>query len=294
MRILITGAKGQLGNACRERFGLSHQLLALDLPELDITDQTAVFGVVNSFHPEIIINCAAFTRVDDCETEFRLAHRINVTGPQHLAAALAPSGGKLIHISTDYVFDGLKPIGRSYSESDRPNPISAYGRTKAEGEAMVRRRMANHLIVRTAWLYGRHGHNFIKTILNLALNQPNKRIAIVDDQFGCPTWADTLAQQLVRLVNADCRGTYHAVGEGGCSWYELAHYFLEKIGVSHRVVPCSTAQYPTRAKRPVNAVLDNRRLKAKGLNQMRPWQADIDCFVAQYAKLLLEPVKPGS
>jgi dTDP-4-dehydrorhamnose reductase len=285
---MITGNKGQLGSDSEIVLGKYHELLGIDLDELDITNLPDVQRVVTDFSPHVIINCAAYTLVDDCETEKALAWNVNVVGPKNLALSLVKCGGRLIHISTDYVFDGRKKIPLPYVEEDEPNPINYYGITKNEGENAVRNILDEHIIIRTSWLYGITGHNFLKTILKLALKNPHKEIKIVDDQYGSPTWSYRLARQIAQLIDMNGQGTFHATSEGHCTWYDLSVCFLEKMGVLHTFVPCSSAEYPTPAARPKNSILENRHLKDKKMNSMRHWQDDLDLFVSKFRERLMD------
>jgi dTDP-4-dehydrorhamnose reductase len=288
MKIVLIGKNGQLGSDCRQVFARAHELVALDVDDLDITDAQRVEEMVRGLGPDVVINCAAFTRVDACEQERELAYRLNVAGPGHLAASLARHGGTLVHISTDYVFDGKKPVPQPYQEDDVPAPLSCYGQTKFAAEELVRQELERAIIVRTAWLYGRHGHNFLKTMLRLALSEPNPHITVVNDQFGSPTWSYRLAEQLAAIIAAGGQGIYHATAEGYATWFELARYFLQQMGLPTPISPCTTAEYPTPATRPQNSILENHRLKTQGLNLMRPWQADLDEFIANHRQFLLQ------
>lgn len=287
MKILITGGSGQLGQDCRQILRRDNRVVSLGSSELDITRQDAVHQIVSELMPEIILNCAAFNRVDECESRKSLAQRVNVEGPRNLANTARKTGAKLIHISSDYVFDGTKPVPESYIEADLPNPISFYGETKWAGEKAVREGSDNHMIVRTAWLYGLGGQNFLKTILRLVSGDPKREFKVVNDQFGSPTWSYRLGLQVEQLINADGRGTYHATSEEYCTWYELAVEFLEKMGVSHCIVPCTSEDYPRPARRPLNSILENHRLKTAGLNRMKPWKADLAEFISRSGKRLI-------
>lgn len=287
MKILITGSNGQLGTDAVAVLGGAHELLALGRLDLDITDEAGVERVAGNFRPACILNCAAYTRVDDCEGQRELAFAVNVSGPRNLAAWVQRFGGKLIHISTDYVFDGGRTAPNSYVEEDEPNPISYYGRTKLEGERAIQELTDHYLIVRTAWVYGVEGRNFPKTILRLALKEPHKAIRVVNDQFGSPTWSHRLARQIARLIEVDGQGIYHATAEGYGSWYEVAVTFLKHMGVPHNVVPCTSDQFPTRAIRPKNSILENRRLNAEGINCMSPWEEDLEDFAVRFRERLM-------
>ena len=294
MKILLTGKNGLLGRDCLEVFQGRHEILATDIQELDIAEPSLVEEAMARFRPEAVVNCAAFTQVDLCETEREQAVRGNVTGPLNLAVSAAKHGALLVHISSDYVFDGLKPPPTPYLEDDPTNPLSWYGRTKLEGELAIQGVKGRHAIVRTAWLYGRHGPNFLKKILQLALSPKVPELKVVNDQFGSPTWSYRLAQQLLRLLEADGEGVYHASAEGYCTWYELARHFLERLGVDKPLRPCPSSDYPTPAVRPRNSILENQRLQEAGLNIMRPWQQDLDEFLAAHGEDLLEEARgPG-
>lgn len=287
MKIMITGGKGQLGTDCVRVFSEAHEVISIDLDEADITKLSEVEILFQTFTPEIIINCAAYTQVDNCETEKDLAWQVNVKGPENLAKSSKKYGGLLIHISTDYVFDGGKRIPEAYVETDDPFPISYYGKTKYQSEEILKQTTDRHVILRTAWMYGINGNNFLKTMLKLALKNPKNTIKVVNDQFGSPTWSHRLALQIARIINTDGHGTYHATAEGYCSWYDLATYFLDRMDVPHSVIPCTSEEYPTPAARPKNSILENRYLKEKGINIMEHWRDDVDHFVANFRDRLL-------
>lgn len=284
--ILITGADGQLGRDCQDVLSAGYQVTAVDIGQLDIADARAVKKAVNRFKPDILINCAAFTRVDDCENQFTEAWEANSEGPANLARASAASGTRLVHISTDYVFDGKKPVPEAYTETDAPNPLSVYGSTKLAGEERVLEACADALVLRTAWLYGDGGKNFIRSILGRLVNEPQTRLTIVNDQYGSPTWSRRLALQIERLLKTRARGLYHATAEGYCTWYELAREMCEMTGLSGRIDPCTTADYPTPAVRPQNSILENKRLKSETLNQMADWREDLRGFLSAHGEAL--------
>ncbi len=291
MKILLCGSDGQLGSDCTNVLQPTHEVLAVDLEDLDITNPTDVETMVRKFIPDIILNCAAYTNVDDCEAKKPLAWRVNAQGPKNLGITAKKHGIQLIHISTDYVFGGKKTVPEPYSEQDDPSPLSYYGRTKLEGEEAIRRTSDSHMIVRTAWLYGIQGHNFLKTMLRLALTDPHRQIKVVNDQFGSPTWSYRLALQIGQLIAAGGQGTYHATSEGHCTWYDLASCFLEKLGVAHSLTPCTTEEYPTPATRPMNSILENRRLRTAGIDIMPHWEDDLDEFVSAFRERLINEAK---
>ena len=288
MNILITGGKGQLGHDCELALKTRHAVTCIDIDELDIADKASVEAAAGRIRPEVIINCAAFTQVDACETQMETAWRVNALGPENLAGWAASNGARLVHISTDYVFDGKKTPPETYVETDAPAPLSAYGKSKLAGEQAVAAAAENFIILRTAWLYGMNGHNFLKTILKKALAEPERRLTIVDDQYGSPTWSYRLALQIRHLLEHDAQGVFHASAEGYCTWHGLTRHFLAKLNVPHHISPCTTADYPLPAVRPKCAILENRRLNDAHLNVMEPWQQDIDRFVENFGRALME------
>ncbi|MFO7884291.1 MAG: dTDP-4-dehydrorhamnose reductase [Desulfobacteraceae bacterium] len=291
MRILICGGNGQLGRDCHRVFQKNNHVSCLDLPHLDITDSKSLNSAITACSPDIVINCAAFTNVDKCETEKALAFKVNADGPANLARACSHINARLIHVSTDYVFDGKKDLPESYSETDVPAPLSVYGQSKLEGENHVKQNTDKYIIIRTAWLYGSGGGNFLKTMLGLALSDPQREIKVVNDQFGSPTWSLRLALQIEKLIKVNGQGLYHASSQGYCSWYELAAYFLKKMEVQHRIVPCTTEEFPTPAMRPENSILGNHRLKRENINIMTGWRHCVQQFVSRYRRELFEEIR---
>ncbi len=291
---MITGAKGQLGADCNRILRRRHDIMALAKDEMDITNVSDVDARIKQFLPDAVINCAAYTQVDKCETEKQIAWDINVGGVKNLAECTKKYGGRLIHISTDYVFNGLKRIPNPYVETDETNPVSYYGKTKLEGEKAVKIATDRFVIVRTAWLYGISGHNFLKTMLKLSYKSSDNRIKVVNDQFGSPTWTYRLALQIEKLIETNSLGIFHATAEGYCTWYELADYFLKKMDVPYVMMPCTTREYPTPAVRPMNSILENRNLKDKGMNIMAHWATDIDEFVSNFRKVLINETQKGT
>ncbi|MFP4226489.1 MAG: dTDP-4-dehydrorhamnose reductase [Desulfobacterales bacterium] len=286
IKVLITGANGQVGRDCASILGDKCAVTAVDVEELDITSAQAVNAAVASLSPQVIVNCAAFTQVDACESQVETAWRVNADGPENLAAAAAKTGARLIHISTDYVFDGQKPIPEAYRESDSPNPLSVYGRSKLAGEERVAAGCENYAILRTAWLYGAAGKNFIRTILGKVLNDPQTRLKIVDDQYGSPTWSYQLAMQIDRLLTSSATGIYHASAEGYCTWYDLAAALLEELDLTGQITACTTEDYPTPAVRPRNSILDNYLLKSENRNVMDHWRTGFNQFIRTHGRQL--------
>jgi dTDP-4-dehydrorhamnose reductase len=292
MKILILGARGQLGNDCNLVFGSDHEILAADLPETDITNQKQVDLLFDDFRPEVVINCAAFTRVDACESESEICWAVNAGAPGFLARASARHDAFLVHVSTDYVFDGLRPVPEPYTETDEPAPVSEYGRSKLAGEKAVLENAEKYAIVRTAWLYGDCGANFLKTMLRLAVSDSARTIKVVNDQYGAGTWSFRLALQIQKILDKGCTGIFHATAQGHSTWYELARFFLTQMGLDFNLVPCTTEEYPTPAKRPANSILANERLCREGIDIMEDWKVDVEHFVRKYkSKLMAEARK---
>ena len=283
MKILIIGHKGQLGKDCLESFPSA---VGMDLPELDISDRFQTLEKLDEFHPDTIVNCAAYTAVDACESD-SACWKVNADGPRHLAEWAALNGAFLVHVSTDYVFDGSKPLFETYTEKDAVRPVSEYGRSKLAGEKAVLDSGAKSAILRTAWLYGANGKNFLKTMLRLALQDSEREIRVVSDQVGSPTWSRTLARQIAAVADAGATGVFHATSEGYCSWYDLACRFLTLMDVPFQMSPCSTEEYPTPARRPVNSILENNALKNMDINVFRDWEQELSAFVLENRERLL-------
>jgi dTDP-4-dehydrorhamnose reductase len=286
--ILIVGSKGQLGTDCMSVLG--KKAVGIDLPDIDITDRLQCLQKLDAIAPSVIVNCAAYTAVDACETD-PACWKVNADGPKHLSAWAAANGALLVHISTDYVFSGDKPLFGALVETDPVAPVSEYGKSKLAGEQAVLESGAGAAILRTAWLYGAHGKNFLKTMLRLALQNPEREIRVVNDQFGSPTWSYTLARQIAAVVDAKATGIFHATSEGYCSWYDLASRFLQLMNVPYRMSPCTTAEYPTPARRPKNSILENAALKRQGLNIFDNWEAELRDFVLEHHDSLISETK---
>ena len=266
---LITGAYGQLGRAlaagCASR-GLSCE--GRDLETLDIGDADAVDEWILGARPQVVVNCAAFTAVDDCEVQPDLARRVNGTAVGYLAAACNQTGARLVQVSTDYVFSGRG--ARPYREDDPVAPCSAYGRTKLHGEEIAAR-AERHLIVRTAWLFGHGGRHFVAAIRR-QIDDGARTLRVVADQRGSPTFCDDLAQAIIDLVEGGAAGVVHAVNAGGTSWYGFAEEIVRLVGAEVEVVPVATSEYPRPAARPAYSVLDTSRLERLLQRPMPPWQ----------------------
>lgn len=284
MRVLITGCNGQVGHCLTERLKSKAEILALDYEGLDITDQKAVSKTVSDFKPDYIINAAAHTAVDRAEQEVELSNAINHHGPQYLAQAVQQLNAVMLHISTDYVFDGTGE--EPYVETDNTGPQGVYGQTKLSGELAVAQSCEKHLILRTAWVFGEHGNNFVKTMLRLA--QTKDELNIVGDQFGGPTYAGDIADALIAMIDyieqgqQPAWGIYHFAGMPYASWYEFAakiFQLAEKKGVlttQPKIVPIPTSAYPTPAKRPYNSRLDCSKTYNQFCIKPSDWQAALE------------------
>lgn len=265
---LITGCNGQLGRALNELLADNREIRIknTDVDTLDICNLEAVRAMTAAVKPDVIINCAAHTAVDRCETDRDNAYNINANGPKNLAIAAEENGASIVQVSTDYVFDGNSQ--KPYYEEDAVNPQSVYGSTKLAGEQEVAKAANRYYIVRTAWLYG-EGKNFVRTMLNLA--KTNNHITVVNDQFGSPTTALELAKAILYILENGEYGIYHATCEGMTSWYEFACRIFKEAGVEVEVVPVSSEEYKTEAKRPKYSVLENAHLKRINYT-MKNWE----------------------
>jgi dTDP-4-dehydrorhamnose reductase len=256
MKLLVTGAAGMLGHevvAAAERLG--HEVAAWDLPGCDLTDGDATLHAVRRLAPRAVINCAAYTNVDAAESDEATATLVNADAAGNVARACAAAGARLVHVSTDYVFDGTKR--EPWVESDATSPLGAYGRSKLHGEDLVRAGLADHAIVRTAWLFGPHGPNFVSTMLRLAAERDE--VQVVTDQVGSPTFAGHLAPALVDMAERTDTGIFHGAGGGSCSWYELTLEAFDAAGISCRVLPTTAERFARPAPRPAYSVLGSER-----------------------------------
>jgi dTDP-4-dehydrorhamnose reductase len=272
-KLLITGAQGQLGQALQSQFS-DHEVIAWDIQDLDISQLEHVRKALKQIRPDVVINAAAFTQVDQAEKNQEAAHRGNALGPKNLALATCENDIPLVHFSTDYVFDGQQ--SRPYHEFDRTNPLSVYGQSKLAGEEQVKNCNPRHFIIRTAWLYHILGRNFPQTILRLA-NQ--EQVRVVNDQFGSPTFAPHLAQAVSRLLETESYGTYHLAGSGGTNWYDFTKALYQARGIQTTVLPITTEEYPLPAPRPVYAVLTSLQ---DPLITLPPWEDGVREFAAKW------------
>jgi len=277
MKLLVTGSRGMLGRALAKELAYDYQLIGIDIENADITDENQIKDEIFSIRPDIVIHSAAYTEVDNCEKNKELAFRINAKGTENVSNACKLVNAKLIYISTDFVFDGEKQT--PYSETDIPNPLSTYGSSKLEGEKAVQSIIQNHLIIRTAWLFGPNGKNFVDTILRLAQSEPE--LKIVNDQKGSPTYTLDLAKAINLLTQKKATGIFHITNSGECTWYEFAKKILELREISKKITPITSDQLKRPAKRPAYSVLSKMRFENATTTKIRNWQDAL----AEYLKL---------
>jgi len=285
MKVLITGGGGQLGFALeRELAGPGgHEVISLGRERLDVTRADQVREAVEAARPDVIVHAAANTNVDRCELEPDGAYLVNALGTRNVAVAAARVKAGLVYISTDYVFDGRKK--EPYTEFDIPAPLSVYGKSKLAGEKYAAAFSDRFFIVRTAWLYGPRGNNFVKTMLKLAAAQPE--VAVVDDQVGTPTFTEDLARCIGALIQTELYGIYHASNSGACSWFDFARAIFRLAGLAHvSVKRISTVELNRPAPRPAYSVLDNYCLRLQGLPDLRPWEEALEEFFQKYRQEL--------
>ncbi|WCN38100.1 dTDP-4-dehydrorhamnose reductase [Aneurinibacillus uraniidurans] len=279
VKVLVTGGNGQLGTDVALLLKRhSYDVYAYGRDRLDITNQSQVQDVVRQIQPDVIIHTAAYTKVDQAETDSDMAYLVNAVGTRNIAVEAERYQAKLIYISTDYVFDGTADT--PYSEFASVNPVSMYGKSKWAGEEFVRQLCSRFFIVRTSWVYGKHGHNFVKTMLRLA--ETRNELRVVHDQIGSPTYTVDLALFLLQLLQTEAYGTYHASNSGVCSWYEFACAIFEEAGLSHiQVHPIPTAEYPLPAPRPAYSVLDHMMIRLQNMSDLRHWREGLQSFLKE-------------
>jgi dTDP-4-dehydrorhamnose reductase len=284
MNILVTGSRGQLGSELQEQQGrhISHTWFFRDLPELDITSTRHVESFCRDRNIDAIVNCAAYTAVDRAETDVDTAFMVNRNGASVLASAAKACGAILLHVSTDYVFDGNNC--RPYREDDPASPLGVYGQSKWEGEEAIRLIAPSYMIIRTSWLYSIHGQNFIKTMIRLGSERES--IGVVFDQAGTPTWAADLAFAIVTILDRHDSSrryaeTYHYSNEGVCSWYDVARAVMDAKGLPCRVHPIESADYPTPTKRPHYSVLNKKKIRETWGLEIPHWQDSLDKMLAR-------------
>ncbi len=275
MKIIVFGKNGQVGSALCRLLDSAHEVIALDKEELDLCDSAAINECIVSRSPDWVVNCSAYTAVDNAEADLELAQQLNEIAPAEMAAACEQMGAAFLHYSTDYVFDGNATV--PYLENDKPNPKSVYGITKLAGERAVMAACPTTIILRTAWVYSKEGKNFVNTMLRLATQ--HDQLTVVADQFGSPTLASDLAEASVAIISsqpqAEAAGIYHATGKGATNWHEFASEIFRLRGLTVEVIPVTTEQYPTAAPRPAYSVLCNDKLKANFGIELPDWQQSL-------------------
>lgn len=279
MKVLVTGGKGQLGVDVTTIFQQQgHVVFAYGRNDLNITDSLQVHEVIQSHRPDVVIHSAAFTQVDQAETDVERAYLVNALGTRNVSVSAEKIGAKIVYVSTDYVFDGK---GKTpYNEFATTNPQSIYGKSKLAGEVFIRDLSRQFFIVRTSWVYGNHGQNFVKTMLNLA--KERDELSVVHDQVGSPTYTVDLAYFLEELVCTENYGIYHATNTGHCSWYEFAKAIFEEAGLSQiRVNPVTTEQFKRPAPRPAYSVMDHMAIRLNGMRDLPVWREALRVFLKQ-------------
>ncbi|MDP9677240.1 dTDP-4-dehydrorhamnose reductase [Paenibacillus jamilae] len=285
MKVLVTGAAGQLGSQVCEFFQKqqAYDVLPCDREKLDITNLEQAIGISKNYQPDVIIHCAAYTAVDAAENDIDKAYKINAYGTRNMALAAEKVGAKLVYISTDYVFDGFSKL--PYQEYDNTNPQTVYGKSKRAGEILVQSLSSRYFIVRTSWVYGINGSNFVKTMLELGREKP--MLQVVNDQIGSPTYTVDLVDFLNEIIKTEKYGVYHASNKGSCSWYEFTQAIFKDaedilgIKMTSKLEPCTTQQFPRPAPRPFNSVLDHMSIRANGLTDLRPWREGLQQFLKE-------------
>lgn len=276
MKVLVTGANGQLGyDIVNELQKQNIECYGATRKDFDLVDFEATEKFIVNCMPEVVIHCAAYTAVDKAEDEQGLCYLVNASATENIAEICKKINAKMLYISTDYVFDGTKE--GFYEVDDTPNPINVYGKTKLLGEQAVQRILNKYFIVRISWVFGEYGNNFVKTMLKLG--KECKELNVVADQYGSPTYTSDLAPLLIEIIKTDKYGIYHATNEGVCTWAEFAEEIFEIAKLDVKVNYITTADYTTRAKRPLNSRLSKNSLKINGLKQLNNWQNAVKYFI---------------
>lgn len=278
MIVVVTGVQGQLGyDVVKQLEKKSHQVYGTDRSQLDITSELAVNAFIDEVKPDAIIHCAAYTNVDRAEEDRETAYKVNALGTKFLAEAAEKVGAKMLLVSTDYVFDGT---AEEPYETDHPTmPLGVYGETKLAGEQLLKETLDEHFIVRTAWVFGINGHNFVKTMLRLG--QERGEVGVVHDQVGSPTYTADLAKFLTELVETTKYGVYHATNSGNCSWYEFAVEIFKQAGMDVKVNPLTTEQFPRPAARPKYSILSKKKIEDQGFAPLPNWKQALSEYLQE-------------
>lgn len=278
MRVLVTGVKGQLGHdVMNELAKRGHTGIGVDIEEMDITDPKACSAVIKAADVETVVHCAAYTAVDAAEDNVELCRKVNAAGVENIAKVCKDLNLKMMYISTDYVFDGEGT--RPWEPDDERHPLNVYGQTKCEGEIAVEQNVEKFFIVRIAWVFGINGKNFIKTMLNLG--KTHDTVNVVEDQIGSPTYTYDLARLLVDMIETEKYGRYHATNEGLCTWYEFAQEIFKQAGMNVKVLPVSSEEFPSKAKRPHNSRMNKDKLEENGFERLPAWQDALSRYLKE-------------
>ncbi|TDS28058.1 dTDP-4-dehydrorhamnose reductase [Halanaerobium congolense] len=276
MRVLVTGADGQLGyDVVKKLKGLNIEHIGVDKEDFDLTSEKETKDFILNYQPDVIVHCAAYTDVDQAEVERKLCYKVNVKGTRYVTEAAKELNAKMLYISTDYVFDGQGE--EPFEVTDEPNPINYYGETKYQGEQEVQKNLNKYFIVRTSWVFGEHGDNFVKTMLKLG--KERDEISVVADQYGSPTYTGSLSELIIEMVKTKKYGLYHATNEGYCSWYEFAIEIYKIAGIDINVKPLSTGEFKSRAKRPKNSKLSKQNLIKNDFKLLNNYKKNISMLV---------------
>jgi dTDP-4-dehydrorhamnose reductase len=278
MKVVVTGAAGQLGqDVLLELERKNHQAFGVDRLQLDITNEEGVLAFISKVKPDVILHCAAYTNVDAAEENEDAAYQVNAAGTENLAKAAKLNGSKVMYISTDYVFDGT--ANEPYEVDEPTQPLGAYGRTKLAGEQLLQKHLDEFFIVRTAWVFGVYGNNFVKTMIRLG--KERGEVGVVHDQVGSPTYTVDLAKFMVELMETDKYGIYHATNSGVCSWYEFAVEIFKQANMNVTVNPLTSDQFPRPAARPKYSVLSKKMIEQQGLKPLRDWKEALAAYLAE-------------
>jgi dTDP-4-dehydrorhamnose reductase len=278
MKVVVTGAAGQLGqDVVRELAKKNHDVYGADRSQLDITIEADVMSFIHEVKPDVILHCAAYTNVDAAEENEDTAYQVNALATEYLAKAANEVGAKMLYVSTDYVFDGTAT--EPYEVDQATSPLGAYGRTKLAGEQLLQKHLDQFFIVRTAWVFGVYGNNFVKTMIRLG--KERGEVGVVHDQVGSPTYTVDLAKFMVELMETEKYGIYHATNSGVCSWYEFAVEIFKQAGLEVTVNPLTSEQFPRPAKRPNYSVLSKKKIEAEGLTPLRDWKEALAAYLEE-------------
>lgn len=278
MKVLVTGYKGQLGYDVIKHLQVRGiECKGVDIDDFDLTDREDVSDYITAYKPDTVVHCAAFTAVDKAEDSRDACYAVNVTGTENIVSACQAVNAAMVYISTDYVFPGTGE--EPYETNSEKAPTGYYGLTKSQGEDIVIAGLTKYFIIRTAWVFGINGHNFVKTMLKIG--KERNELRVVADQFGSPTYTDDLAKLICDMIVTDKYGVYHGTNEDFCSWYDFASEIIEQAGLSTKVTPVASEEYPTRAVRPKNSRLSKNSLDQAGFNRLPVWQDALKRFLGE-------------